>query len=203
MILFRYTKIDGAEYISHLDVLRHIGRTFTRAGIKVGYSQGYHPHMLVYLSAPIGVGMKSLSEYCLIETEEPLENFVDRFNEKSPRGLKCTGAWFTPKKVGVASDIVKAQYFISGLSDFDVNEIAAMPEFIIDLKDGKTRDVKSLIYSVERAEGGIRCVLGFSNGLRAERFAAKLKEMYGGENIDIVKEKALLSDGREFEYILG
>ncbi|MBQ7642830.1 MAG: DUF2344 domain-containing protein, partial [Clostridia bacterium] len=65
MILFRYTKTDGAEYISHLDLLRHLGRTFTRAGIKVGYSQGYHPHKLIYMSAPIGVGMKSLSEYCL------------------------------------------------------------------------------------------------------------------------------------------
>ena len=27
MIAFRYTKTDGAEYLSHLDLLRHIERT--------------------------------------------------------------------------------------------------------------------------------------------------------------------------------
>ena len=44
MIAFRYTKTDGAEYISHLDLLRHIDRILRRAGIEVGYSQGFHKH---------------------------------------------------------------------------------------------------------------------------------------------------------------
>ena len=41
MIAFKYTKTDGAEYLSHLDLLRHIERTLRRAGIKVNLSEGF------------------------------------------------------------------------------------------------------------------------------------------------------------------
>ena len=87
MILFKYTKTDGAEFLSHLDILRHIGRTTRRAGIKVALSQGFNPHMLVYLSAPMGVGIQSLAEYCQIETDEEPTSFIEKFNKNAPRGL--------------------------------------------------------------------------------------------------------------------
>ena len=44
MIAFKYTKTDGAEYLSHLDLLRHITRTLRRSGIQVNASEGFHPH---------------------------------------------------------------------------------------------------------------------------------------------------------------
>lgn len=202
MILFRYTKIYGAEYVSHLDVLRHLGRSFTRAGIKVGYSQGYHPHKLIYMSAPIGVGMKSLSEYCVVDTDEKADDFKKKFNEHSPKGIKCLGAWETPKKVGVASDIVKAKYRIKGLEKFPEEDITSGESFIITDREGREKDVKDLIYSVERDGEDLVCVLGFGNGLRAEKFASALKERYGGGDIDITKEEALIEDGTPFENIL-
>ncbi len=49
MIAFRYTKTDGAEYLSHLDLLRHIDRTLRRAGIKVKMSEGFHPHPKIFI----------------------------------------------------------------------------------------------------------------------------------------------------------
>ena len=202
MILFKYTKIYGAEYVSHLDVLRHLGRTFTRAGIKVGYSQGYHPHKLIYMSAPIGVGMKSLSEYCVVDTTESAETFKEKFNEYSPKGIKCLGAWETPKKVGVASDIVKAKYRIKGIKEFSIGEVLDKKSFIITDREGQEKDVRDLIYSVKREGEDLICVLGFGNGLRAEKFAAALKEKFGGGDIDITKEEALIADGTPFENIL-
>ena len=58
MIAFRYTKTDGAEYLSHLDLLRHIDRTLRRAGIKVKMSEGFHPHPKIFMNKPRGLGIK-------------------------------------------------------------------------------------------------------------------------------------------------
>ncbi len=199
MILMRYCKDGGAEFISHLDMLKNFGRTFARAKIAVKYSAGYHPHMLVYMSAPIGVGIKSYSEYCVVDTDETAEEFKRKFNLYSQSGIKCTAAWETDSKKGVASDIVKAQYLIKGINDFEPKEISDLDEFIITARDGSEKNVRNLIYSIEKADGGIRCVLGFGNGLRVEKFVEKLVGFYGGDDIDITKEEGLTADGRPFE----
>lgn len=199
MILMKYSKLCGGEFISHLDAMRNIGRTLTRAEIPVNYSQGYHPHMLLYMSSPIGVGMRSLAEYCLIDTPEKANGFKEKFNEFSPKGIKCVGAWDTDKKVGVASDIVKARYKISGLNFFDKDEVLKKDEFIILNKEGKEKNVRELIYDINFVGEDLYCLLGFGNGLRAEKFAEKVKELFGGRETDIVKEEAFTFDGKTLE----
>ncbi len=201
MILMRYSKTLGVEYIAHLDLMRSIGRTLSRAKIKVNYSQGFHPHMLLYMSAPLGLGIKSYSEYCLIDTDESVEGFKDKFNAVSQKGLKCVGAWYTPKKIGVASDIVKAKYLIKGINSFDEKEILSSDEFIILDKNGNEKNVRNLIYEIEITDDGVVCVLGFGNGLRVEKFAEKLTSRYGGE-AEIIKEEGLLFGGRPFESVI-
>lgn len=199
MIVFRYQKTDGAEFLAHLDILRHFGRTMRRAGIKVGFSQGFNPHMLVYMSAPMGIGIQSHAEYCQIETDESPETFLEKFNANCPSGIKCLGAWKTAGKVGVASDIVKAEYVVKGINRFDESEFLANDEFVITKKDGSLKNVRDLIYSVKWENDALRCVIGFGNGLRIEKFTEKLVEIYGGEEIIAVKTRGLTIDGKDFE----
>ena len=199
MILFKFTKTGGAEFLAHLDILRHIGRTMRRANIKVAFSQGFNPHMLVYMSAPMGVGIPSLAEYCQIETDENPETFIQKFNEFAPNGLTCVGAWKTQGKVGVASDIVKAEYTINGINKFDEEEFLLREEFIITKKDGTLKNVRELIYSVKWEGDTLRAVIGFSNGLRIEKFTEKLIELYGGGEVVAVKTRGLNKDGIDFE----
>ena len=75
MIVIKYSKLNGAEFIPHLDMLKHFAKILRRMGVKVGYSQGFNPHMLVFMSSPIALGLKTKSEYCLIESDENAENF--------------------------------------------------------------------------------------------------------------------------------
>lgn len=199
MILFKFTKTGGAEFLAHLDILRHIGRTMRRAGIKVAFSQGYNPHMLVYMSAPMGIGIPSLAEYCQIDTDEEPESFVQKFNEYAPNGLTCVGAWKTQGKVGVASDIVKAEYKIAGINRFDEQDLLNLQEFVITKKDGSYKNVRELIYSVEWEGDTLRAVIGFGNGLRIEKFTEKLVELYGGGEITAVKTRGLNKDSKDFE----
>ena len=199
MILFKFTKTGGAEFLAHLDILRHIGRTMRRAGVKVGFSQGFNPHMLVYMSAPMGIGIPSLAEYCQIETDEEPTSFIQKFNEFAPNGLTCVGAWKTQGKVGVASDIVKAEYTVKGINKFDAQEFLSREEFIITKKDGTEKNARELIYSVEWEGDTLRAVIGFVNGLRIEKFTEKLLELYGGEDVVAVKTRGLNKDGKDFE----
>lgn len=201
MILFRFSKTDGAEFIAHLDILRHIGRTMRRAGIKVAFSQGFNPHMLIYLSAPMGIGIKSYAEYCIVDTDEEPNSFIEKFNAFSPMGFTCLGAWKTDKKVGVASDIVKAEYFVTGINDFDEKKILLRDEFIIE-KKGEEKNVRHLIYSIEKKDNGISCVIGFANGIRIEKFVETLVKEFGGGEITAVKTRGLTEDGNDFENSL-
>ena len=199
MILFKFTKTGGAEFLAHLDILRHIGRTMRRAGVKVAFSQGFNPHMLVYMSAPMGIGIPSLAEYCQIETDESPETFIQKFNEFAPNGLTCVGAWTTQGKVGVASDIVKAEYEVKGINKFDEKELLSLEEFVITKKDGTPKNVRELIYSVAWEGDTLRAVIGFGNGLRIEKFTEKLLEFYGGGEVVAIKTRGLNFEGKDFE----
>lgn len=199
MILFKFTKTGGAEFLAHLDILRHIGRTMRRAGVKVAFSQGFNPHMLVYMSAPMGIGIPSLAEYCQIDTEESPESFIQKFNEFAPNGLTCVGAWTTQGKVGVASDIVMAEYVIRGINKFDAQDLLSREEFIITKKDGTEKNVRELIYSASWEEDILRATIGFGNGLRIEKFTDKLIELYGGGEVTAIKTRGLNKDGKDFE----
>ena len=114
MILIRYSKLNGGEFIPHLDTLRHLTKILRRANISVNYSKGFNPHTLIYMSSPIALGLKSSSEYCFIDTLEDSENFKEKFNLNAPKGIRCEEVWKTDKKVKIASDITKATYEITG-----------------------------------------------------------------------------------------
>lgn len=196
MLAFKYTKTDGAEFISHLDTLRHLNKTFARAGFKVKMSQGFHPHMLVYMSSPLGVGQKSLAEYCTVEVDIPPIEFINGFNANAPKGIRCVSAYTVDKNPNFAAIITRARYFFEGIGDFPIDEILKADEFLITDKNGKIKNVREKIYTVKKRDGGIEAVLAAGNtSLRADAFAKSLVDVYGGEDIEIVKEESFVSDG--------
>ena len=50
MIAIKYAKRYPLSMISQSDMLNVIKRILTRAGVKVEYSAGFNPHMLLYFS---------------------------------------------------------------------------------------------------------------------------------------------------------
>ena len=198
MIVFRYSKTNGAEFISHLDTLRHLNKTFIRGGIEVKLSNGYHPHMLVYMSSPIGVGLKSYAEFCTVDTDELPDSFVEKFNSASPKGIKCLEARYSPKNVNLAAAIMSARYYIEGIEKFCVEDVLNANEFLIANKKGEEKNVREKIYSLRERDDGLEAVLAAGNEvLRPDLFAGKLKEIYGGGHLKIVKEEAFAADGAE------
>jgi radical SAM-linked protein len=106
MILIEYSKLNGGQFIPHLDMLKHLTKIIRRTGISVKYSQGFNPHILIYMSSPIALGLKSLSEYCLLDTDALADGFVEKFNACAPKGIRCVRAFNTDKKVKLALGVV-------------------------------------------------------------------------------------------------
>ena len=189
MILIRYSKLKGAEFIPHLDTLKHLTKILRRAEIKVNYSKGFSPHILMFMSSPIALGLKSESEYVFIDTEENAETFLEKFNKFSPKGIKCEEAHNTTKKVNIACDIVDATYYIDGINPFDVNEILNLKELKIIDKKGNEREVRDKIISLKFDKNTLIARLKFGNDtLRPDYLAVKLKELYGANHINILKK---------------
>ena len=200
MIVIKYSKLNGAEFIPHLDMLKHFAKIIRRMNVKVSYSQGFNPHMLVFMSSPIALGLKSKSEYCLIESEENSESFKTLFNAYAPDGIKCEECYATQKRLAVAADVTTATYVISGLNTFDVSEVLSKQEFYVEDKKGNKREVRSKIVSLKFDNSNLIATLKFGNDtLRPDYLASSLQALYGGSNIDIIKEDAHFLNGLSLE----
>ena len=87
-----FTKDGPAVWISHLDLMRLLGRAFRRAGLMLKHSQGYSPHPELSILMPLSVGVSSqceLADFELAEGEtvQP-EEIPARLNPMLPEGIR-------------------------------------------------------------------------------------------------------------------
>lgn len=85
-----FAKLDAMKYLSHLDLTRALPRAFRRAGIKLGYSQGFHPMPLIQYGPALGVGAIGEREVLDFDSREELfeSSFLKRINQVLPEGLE-------------------------------------------------------------------------------------------------------------------
>lgn len=188
MITLKYEKTGPAAYISHIDLLRGFARTLRRAGRLPAFSRGFNPHMLLFFSPPLALGISSLCEYVSLELSVPdPEEFVKEFNAASPPGIRATAAYITEKRPGLAAKICAADYLYASGTDLDLpglcDKILKEKELVIEYaKKGETvrRDVRGMIGAAEPAGDGIVLRLPAGNeSLRADRLLPALEEKYG------------------------
>lgn len=187
MIAFRYTKTDGAEYLSHLDLLRHIDRTLKRAGIKVKTSGGFNPHPKIYMNNPLGLGVKSVAEYCAVDCDFS-GDFAQVFNANSPSGIKCLDYREVEQNPNFAYTIKSCGYSAEGIAPFDVQEILNRESIILTDTRGRETDIRERIYSLEFKDGKLYFTAGCGEkNLRPDFFCEYLEKTYGGKAENILK----------------
>ena len=204
MIVFKYTKKDGAEYLSHLDMLRHLNKILKRAGVPINYSKGFNPHMSIYMSSPIAVGLCSNAEFCLVETSIGAEEFKQAFNAYSFKGVECTFAISVNKKVSVAGLINRALYRIKGVNNFDLEKVLGADKFEFTNKKGERKEVRNKIFDLFWEGEDLIANIGFGNeGLRPDLFAKELVSLYGGNSlIEVEKLEAYVGEQLFEAYLL-
>lgn len=112
----KFSKLNMAKYISHLDLLRCFTRSIMRADLPVKYSQGFNPHQKITFSLPLSIGVTSVSEFVDIDFEDGTSNneIMDKLNQNLPPDMKIL-AVYDPKMS--ANDIISANYDITLISD--------------------------------------------------------------------------------------
>ena len=203
MLVVKYSKTDGAEFIPHLDTLRHLQKTIIRSKVPVGYSKGFNPHMLIFMSAPIGVGLTSTSEYFFLETDEAPESFIEKFNRYCPGGFKALFAAKVSKNPNLQAIIDSAQYFIEcEIGEDTISKVLDSKEYRIIDKRGKEQETRGRILSLKKVDNGLIARLSFGNEtLRADIFAQSLFEKYGVKCTDVIKKECFIKGEPADEYL--
>lgn len=126
--LFRYRatfeKGEEVKYLSHLDLTRALPRSFRRAKIKLGYSQGYHPMPLIQYGPALGVGTVGYNELIDFDSHDELEErqFLDRINAVLPPGLSFKSLLRLPAGAqSLIKEVNRAEYSVN----LDAPEIEA------------------------------------------------------------------------------
>ena len=197
MILIKYSKTQGAEFIPHLDTLRHLGKTVRRTGVDIKYSQGFNPHMLIFMSSPIALGLKSECELCLFDSDANALEFKALFNANSPKGIRCLEAYNVDKKIKVVADVTSAIYEIQNINKFNVDDILKAPSFtVFDKRSGTEKDVLDRIVNLYFLGDKLYAELKFGNvTLRPDYLVEKLISLYGGEHPVVVKKDVRFLNG--------
>jgi|LGVE01.1.fsa_nt_gb radical SAM-linked protein len=166
MLVLKFKKDEDLAFIGHLDAGRMIRRTILRAEIKVEYSQGFNPHMLVFLGAPIPLGIESTSEYCTIVTDETVEAFIEKFNNNSPNGLKALTAFEVVKNPNLGHIIKATEYEIEceqiEKHKNQIEELFEQKEIMFEHKTKRfirQRNLLDFTVKIEIEKNKINCIL--------------------------------------------
>lgn len=89
-LLIKFTKTNGAKFISHLDTMRTIHRAIRRAELPISYSKGFNPHAAISVAAPLSLGISSVAEYADVDLDIELEAelVLKALNEALPMDIK-------------------------------------------------------------------------------------------------------------------
>ncbi len=198
----KYTKGDEVKYISHLDFLRSINRSFKRARIPVKYSNGFNPHVLLNIALPCPVGVSSECELLDIELKCPMDKelIATQLSSALPVGIRVLEVW---KNEGLRDfyDIAYASYEISFKSDkgIDIEEFSALSEFMIEKKSKrgmKEVNIKDFVKDISLiASDGDSYTLsatisaGQKSNLKSELLLNAIQSCFGAKFTDIKQKR--------------
>ena len=93
-IIAQFKKIDGARYISHLDLQRAVQRALRRSGLPVKFTEGFSPHQVLSFASALSLGFTSLGEVMDVAMTEPVtpEAFEQAMGKQMPPSLALVSA---------------------------------------------------------------------------------------------------------------
>ena len=117
----RFAKYGAVKFIGHLDVLRYFQKAVRRSGLKIAYSQGFHPHQIMSFASPLGVGITSEGEYMDMEltADYTPQEIVDALNTAMVEGFTVLSARILPdpkngrKRETAMSLVTAADYLVT------------------------------------------------------------------------------------------
>ena len=181
LIRFSYSVAGTVKFLSHLDLLKYFCKAVKRAGIPIAYSEGFNPHPKLAFGPPRGVAIAGLNEFCDIKLKTPMtaEEFVERFNNALPKGIKINSARVVEGKAKPLQAIINRAAYEADITGIDPAAMAAKVQALLSAenveytrhnpkKGDKTINLRSGIESLswqQSADGGkLAMMLIFGQG---------------------------------------
>lgn len=147
LIRIKFRKVGALRFIGHLDLMRTFQKIFRRAEVPVAYSEGFNPHQIFSIAAPLSLGVTSDAEYLDIKFKEDVDTteLIKKINETCPQGIEMLEAVELKGKVVKAmAAVAKAKYTVSGAFDtLDVDGFLKQETIMVQkkTKKGKLKEV--------------------------------------------------------------
>ena len=202
-----FSKTGYSKYVSHLDLMKTLQRTFRRGGIDISYSQGFNPHPIMSIAHPLPLGVEGFNEYMdiAVDTKPDYEVLKIKMNNALPNDIRVHSVSEVTKPLNV---LVRAEYTaIVNLKESVENLELLLKEFMereTVVVEKKTKrgindtDIKPMIFSLElidvkNKEITLKFVLanGEPANLKAVTFLEAIEKYADGFKIDyysIVRE---------------
>ncbi|HHX49331.1 MAG TPA: DUF2344 domain-containing protein [Clostridiales bacterium] len=173
MITVKYSKLNDARFLSHLDMQTILQRTIKRAGFTPVFTMGFNPRPVFKMSKPLPLGVASRCEYFSVDIHDiSREDFLERAKLQTPKGIELLNAWITEKDPKVYNLGVISEYEIKS-EHLNYNKIEKLKEkiktdFIIPKKQKKKyidENVSDLIFDIKYIENKTVVCLMSDEGL--------------------------------------
>jgi radical SAM-linked protein len=156
---FAYGKVGLVRFISHLDLMRVLFRSFSRAGLPVAYSQGFTPHPRFEFCPPLRVGMEGLRELCDAELtgEIDIPAAIATLNKVLPSGIGIGEARaLPPSSPTLGAAISGARYSVQLFPEWPLAEPKL--KAFLSLSEAKVSRMREGRQKVSDARRGVRAL---------------------------------------------
>ena len=196
-VRIKFSKTGVIKFIGHLDLMRFFQKAFRRTDIKVRYSGGFSPHMIMSFAQALGVGVESKGEYFDVELEDGQDIFdlVEELNRQMVEGIEVISYKVLPEKTTNAmASVAAASYeidFYNGnpFSEKTIDTYNAAPELLYTktTKSGdNTLNIKDFVFAIGYMDKGVSFTIDASSaGNIKPRYL--LETLAGIEGIDLSK----------------
>jgi radical SAM-linked protein len=153
-IRITFSKTGALRYIGHLDLHRMWERASRRAGLKLAYSQGFHPQPKIQLASALPLGFSSRCEVADLWLENPPNpaEIPSMLQGAVPPGLVIQQAIQVEERgPALQTQVVSAEYEITLLDEADRNELGLRLAAVMEAaclpreRRGKPYDLRPLI----------------------------------------------------------
>ena len=206
---FLISKINELKYVSHLETVRMLERSFRRANLPLVFSQGFNPHANISSALPLSVGVESVYEVFEVDMEDfDISAFMNSQKRYLPQDLEILAIKKSEDKNSLMSKVAAAKYAIE-IEDMMFNlprflEFTDAKSYMIKKinKKGKMReiDIRPLLLDFHIQENSI--VVTLSSGSENNLNPVTLVESIYGDEFDGYNVKRLCIFRKENDTLL-
>ena len=172
----KYLKMEGARFLSHLELMKAMERAFRRAKIPLAFSEGFNPHPKISYASALSVGIASRGEYLDLDLniEMDLADFKNRINSCLVKGIEVLDVKEVEGKTKSLTAIIeRAEYTAICLLEQKlkvedlqrlVEDFLRQPEIIVNRKSKdkeKAINIKEGIYHLSAELNNLNLVINF------------------------------------------